>query len=239
MQSVSSRVWTRVAVSISYDDNNYTTGTLLYYFISLLYIIFYYYISLLIWIIIMYSSYVRTQDVTQKTCRRRWTIGKSGERWLRISVLAARHDDDDDDDDYIILYYYLSYYYKLNHIIMEYFFAFIWLHWNIILFTHICVLSILHYYIFFHLLFSWVLSRFSLEMNNRHVIILCCFQYRDLLSSFRFLFLSNIQVIPYAKSLDTLLKYPYYFESGFTLYYFEFHSYQKWYSLLKFQLWIK
>ena len=27
MQSVSSRIWTRVALSISYDDNNYTTGT--------------------------------------------------------------------------------------------------------------------------------------------------------------------------------------------------------------------
>ena len=27
MQSVSSRVWTHVAVSISYDDNYYTTGT--------------------------------------------------------------------------------------------------------------------------------------------------------------------------------------------------------------------
>ena len=27
MQSVSSRIWTRVAVSISYDDNGYTTGT--------------------------------------------------------------------------------------------------------------------------------------------------------------------------------------------------------------------
>ena len=39
-----------------------------------------------------YSSYVRTQDVTQKTCRMRWTIGKSGERWSRISVLVARHD---------------------------------------------------------------------------------------------------------------------------------------------------
>ena len=26
MQSVSSRIWTRVAVFISYDDNNYTTG---------------------------------------------------------------------------------------------------------------------------------------------------------------------------------------------------------------------
>ena len=27
MQSVSSKIWTRVAVSISYDDNHYTTGT--------------------------------------------------------------------------------------------------------------------------------------------------------------------------------------------------------------------
>ena len=35
-----------------------------------------------------YSSYVRT-------CQRRWTIGRSGERGSRISVLAARHDDDD------------------------------------------------------------------------------------------------------------------------------------------------
>ena len=26
MQSVSSRIWIRVAVSISYDDNHYTTG---------------------------------------------------------------------------------------------------------------------------------------------------------------------------------------------------------------------
>ena len=28
MQSVSSRIWTRVVVSISYDDNHYTTGTI-------------------------------------------------------------------------------------------------------------------------------------------------------------------------------------------------------------------
>ena len=28
MQSVSSRIWTRVAVSISYDDNDYTTDGL-------------------------------------------------------------------------------------------------------------------------------------------------------------------------------------------------------------------
>ena len=44
-----------------------------------------------------YSNYVRTQDVTLKTCRRRWMIGRSGERGSGISVLAAWHDDDDDD----------------------------------------------------------------------------------------------------------------------------------------------
>ena len=42
-----------------------------------------------------YSSYVRTRDVTLKTCQRRWMIGRSGERGSGISVSAARHDDDD------------------------------------------------------------------------------------------------------------------------------------------------
>ena len=42
-----------------------------------------------------FSNYVRIRDVVQKTCRRRWTIGKSGERGSGISVLPARHDDDD------------------------------------------------------------------------------------------------------------------------------------------------
>ena len=31
MQPVSSRIWTRVAVSISYDDNHYTTATSIVY----------------------------------------------------------------------------------------------------------------------------------------------------------------------------------------------------------------
>ena len=31
MQLVSSRIWTRVVVSISYDDNHYTTGTFKWY----------------------------------------------------------------------------------------------------------------------------------------------------------------------------------------------------------------
>ena len=42
-----------------------------------------------------YSSYVRTRDVILKTCRRRWMIGRNGERRSRISAQAARHDDDD------------------------------------------------------------------------------------------------------------------------------------------------
>ena len=38
------------------------------------------------------SSYVRIRDVALKTCQRRWTIGRSGERESGISMLAARHD---------------------------------------------------------------------------------------------------------------------------------------------------
>ena len=45
----------------------------------------------------IYSSYVGIRNVALKTCQRRWTIGRSGERGSGISVLAARHDDDDDD----------------------------------------------------------------------------------------------------------------------------------------------
>ena len=41
-----------------------------------------------------FSKYVRIRDVVKKTCQRRWTIGKSGERGSGISVLPARHDDD-------------------------------------------------------------------------------------------------------------------------------------------------
>ena len=44
-----------------------------------------------------FSSYVMIRDVTLKTCRRRWVIGRRGERGSGISMLAARHDDDDDD----------------------------------------------------------------------------------------------------------------------------------------------
>ena len=44
-----------------------------------------------------YSRYVRIRDVALKTYRRRWTIGRSGERRSGISMLAAQHNDDDDD----------------------------------------------------------------------------------------------------------------------------------------------
>ena len=41
-----------------------------------------------------YSRYVRIQDVALKTCQKRLTIGKSGERGPGISILAARYDDE-------------------------------------------------------------------------------------------------------------------------------------------------
>ena len=44
-----------------------------------------------------YSSSVRIRDVVLRTCQKRWTIGRSGERGSVIPVLAARHDDEDDD----------------------------------------------------------------------------------------------------------------------------------------------
>ena len=47
-----------------------------------------------------YSSYVRTRVVILKTCRRRWVIGRNGERRSGISAQTARHDD----DDILILY---------------------------------------------------------------------------------------------------------------------------------------
>ena len=48
-----------------------------------------------------YSSHVRIRDVALRTCQRRWTTGRSGERGSRIPVLAARHDD------YIYIYIYI------------------------------------------------------------------------------------------------------------------------------------
>ena len=55
-----------------------------------------------------YSSLVRIRDVALRTCQKRLTIGRSGERGSGISVLAARHDDDGDDAKIITLISYLS-----------------------------------------------------------------------------------------------------------------------------------
>ena len=42
------------------------------------------------------SSSVGIRDVALRTCHRRWTIGRSGERVSGITMLAAPHDEDDD-----------------------------------------------------------------------------------------------------------------------------------------------
>ena len=42
-----------------------------------------------------YSSCVRIRGVALGTSRKRWTIGRNGDRGSGISVLAARQDDDD------------------------------------------------------------------------------------------------------------------------------------------------
>ena len=45
-----------------------------------------------------YSSSVSIRDVAPRTCQKRWTMGRCGERESGLSVLAEQHDDDDDDD---------------------------------------------------------------------------------------------------------------------------------------------
>ena len=44
-----------------------------------------------------YSSSVRIQGVALRTSRKRWTMGRGGEKVSGTSVLMARQDDDDDD----------------------------------------------------------------------------------------------------------------------------------------------
>ena len=40
-----------------------------------------------------YNSSVPIQDVTLRTCRKRWTIDKGDKKGAEISVLMARYDD--------------------------------------------------------------------------------------------------------------------------------------------------
>ena len=53
-----------------------------------------------------FSNYVRIRDVVQKSCQRRWTIGRSGERGSGISVLPARKDYDNWCNKHNSTYYY-------------------------------------------------------------------------------------------------------------------------------------
>ena len=62
-----------------------------------------------------FSNFLRIRDVVQKTCQRRWTIGKSGERGSGISVLPARHDYDEDDDEDMYIYIYIYIYIYSGH----------------------------------------------------------------------------------------------------------------------------
>ena len=66
-----------------------------------------------------YSSYVRIRDVALKSCQRRWIIGRSGNRGLGISVLAARHDDDDDIIYYITMIFSRRWILRLSSSISE------------------------------------------------------------------------------------------------------------------------
>ncbi len=54
-----------------------------------------------------FSSSVPIRHVALRTCRKQWTIGRSGERGSGISVLPARQDDD--DDIYLNLIFFVKY----------------------------------------------------------------------------------------------------------------------------------
>ena len=61
-----------------------------------------------------FNNYVRIRDVVQKTCLRRWTIGKSGERGSGISALPKRHDDDEDSILNLFYFKFLSFFFLVN-----------------------------------------------------------------------------------------------------------------------------
>ena len=117
-----------------------------------------------------FSNYVRIQDVVLKTCLRRWTIGKSGERGSGISVLPARHDDDDDDIylcgwQYIYIYIYI--YIRVciyicvcvcTYSLISFFYIIIydvWVFWTYQLYIspfHFCIIQIICWEVFIYLI---------------------------------------------------------------------------------------
>ena len=85
-----------------------------------------------------YCSYVRIRDVALKTCRRWWTIGRSGERGSGISVLAAQHDD---DDDHIYIYIHTHTHIYMHTHTHTHTHTHIYIHVHIYTHTHIYILS--------------------------------------------------------------------------------------------------
>ena len=111
------------------------------------------------------SSYVRIQDVALKTCQRRWTIGRSGERGSGISVLAPRHDDDDDDDiketsaieskvnrNKYICNSYVIHISNINYLyVYKYTYIYIYIYICIYIYTHTHTHTYIYIYIYTHM----------------------------------------------------------------------------------------
>ena len=100
-----------------------------------------------------YSSYVMIWDVILKTCRRRWMIGRHGERRSEISVLAARHDDDDDDIYtyiYIYIYIYIYTYIYVCIYIYTYIYIYIYIYIYSYIYTYICIYTYVYIYIYIY-----------------------------------------------------------------------------------------
>ena len=67
-----------------------------------------------------YSSSVRIRDVALRTCQKRSTIGRSGERGSGKSLLVARQDDDDDENGFkccylILVILFIKYSYRIKY----------------------------------------------------------------------------------------------------------------------------
>ena len=107
-----------------------------------IYIYIYIYISTQTYINMYTYIYAREKMIWKykkfsfrKTCQRRWTIVRSSERELGISVLAARHDDGIYTYIYIYIYIYIHFVYLFSIPISLPSVHFLVLHW-ILLVSH-------------------------------------------------------------------------------------------------------
>ena len=85
----------------------------------------------------IYNGSVRTQDVVEKTHRKRWMRETNGESESGKSVLTAHHDDDDDDD--ILLHIHI-YTYIYTNFTLEYILYSMYLLWKLDVFVGIALL---------------------------------------------------------------------------------------------------